>query len=74
MNSLEIGLSRADEADQVYAAYMVQARKRETELAECPCLDHYRLVTEAQWHLAKAKRHALAARRAVTPTRKKNAA
>ena len=71
---MEILLARATEAEAVADAYAVQTRKRELEMTECPCLEHYKLVTEARGHLVKAKRHALAAVRAVTPQRKRKAA
>lgn len=75
MTTDQIALARADEAEAFADAYLVQVRKREMDMAGCPCLDHYRRVTEAKGNLASAKRHAQAAVRAAnTNQRKKKAA
>jgi len=66
--------ARANEAEAVVEAYEVQVRGRELKMVDCPCLEHYKLVTESKRELAAAKRHAMAAVRAVTPTRKRKAA
>ena len=74
MNREQIAQVRATEAEAVAEAYEVQLHGRELKMAECPCLDHYKLVMEAKRELAKAKRHAYTAISAVTPQRKRKAA
>lgn len=74
MTADQIALARADEAEAFADAYTVQVRKREMDMAACPCLDHYRRVTEAKGNAASAKRHAQAAVRAANTNRKRNAA
>ena len=74
MKQAEIALARADEAQAYAAAYAVQTRKRELEMADCPCLEHYRKVMQARSHYAAAKRHEQVAVSAVTPQRRRKAA
>jgi hypothetical protein len=74
LNQHEIALARADEAQAYAAAYAVQVRKRELEMADCPCLEHYRKVMQARSLWDQAKRHERVAVSAVTPQRKRKAA
>jgi len=74
LKQAEIALARADEAQAYAAAFAVQVRKRELEMAECPCLEHYRRVMQARSHYEAAKRHERVAVVAVTPHRRRKAA
>lgn len=53
----DIAKARADEAEAVAAAYVVQLRKRELDLANNPTHENYRRVAEARAQTNAARRH-----------------